>query len=60
MKSQQLTSVGLVVSVVYGALIAILAMLHVEQLGTVAAIGAILLGLMWVVIGVVRRSHNAT
>lgn len=55
MKIEQLTSVAIVVSILFGALIAVLAVLNIENLDTVATIGGILLGLMWVVLGVVRR-----
>ena len=55
MKIEQLTSVAIVVSILFGALIAVLAVLDIGNLDTVATIGGILLGLMWVVLGVVRR-----
>ncbi len=55
MKIEQLTSVAIVVSILFGALIAVLAVLNIGNLDTVATIGGILLGLMWVVLGVVRR-----
>lgn len=54
-KNEQLTSIAIVASIAFGALIAILAIMEVESLDTVATIGGILLGLMWVLIGVTRR-----
>lgn len=59
MKIEQLTSAAIVVSVLFGALIAVLAVLDIADLDTVATIGGILLGLMWVVLGVVRRRDAA-
>lgn len=43
-------TVALVVSVLFGIAIAILAVLDYPNLGTVAAIGGILVGLMWLIV----------
>jgi hypothetical protein len=59
MTHRQLANIALVASVLFGAIIAILAVTDSPALGTVAAIGGILLGVMWVVIGVVRRKRAA-
>lgn len=50
------STVALVVTVLFGAGIGILGILDVSNLGTVAAIGAVLIGAMWVVVALARGS----
>jgi VIT1/CCC1 family predicted Fe2+/Mn2+ transporter len=55
MSGHTLTRTGVGASIVFGALIAILAILDVPALGTVAALGGVLLFLMWIGIGMARN-----
>lgn len=52
-------TVALVVTVLYGAIVALLAILGVEAMSVVAVVGAILVGAMWAVIGVTGRRSRA-
>lgn len=48
------TTVALIVTVLYGLSIAVLAVLDVGNIGVIAAVGAILVGAVWVVTTLLR------
>lgn len=52
--SNQLQTIALVVSVVYGLTIGLLAVLRVEPLGTIAAIGGIVVAAVWAIAVLMR------
>lgn len=45
-------------SMVYGLLVALLAMMHVDGFATVAMVGAIVLAICWVALGLFGKNDN--
>jgi hypothetical protein len=58
MSPQLANRILIVLSILYGSGIAILAILDVSSLATIAAIGAIILGALWAVRGALFRTRS--